>query len=179
MIAKCITNITEFIEYFAWWSFDSACMTVLECFLHALFRILKCLKRLLENFQIYFFSNEPLMTKPTKWHVCPVKTQISLGICPVWSESSLCTLCIAKDPTFLLADSEVSDQTGRMPRLIWVFAECTCHFVGFVVLRLKCSWVWSYRKNLKSFGTWKIAVIILNLSSVVYHRRTDKEGIWW
>ena len=31
-----------------------------------------------------------LMTKPTKWPVCPAKTQISLGICPVWSESSLC-----------------------------------------------------------------------------------------
>ena len=30
-----------------------------------------------------------LMTKPTKWSVCPVKTQISLGICRVWSESSL------------------------------------------------------------------------------------------
>ena len=30
-----------------------------------------------------------LMTKPTKWPVRPVKTQISLGICPVWSESSL------------------------------------------------------------------------------------------
>ena len=25
------------------------------------------------------------MTKPTKWHVCPAKTQISLGIRPVWS----------------------------------------------------------------------------------------------
>ena len=30
-----------------------------------------------------------LMTKPTKWHVRPAKTQISLGICPVWSDSSL------------------------------------------------------------------------------------------
>ena len=31
------------------------------------------------------------MTKPTKWHVCPAKTQISLGFrgCPGWSESSL------------------------------------------------------------------------------------------
>ena len=29
------------------------------------------------------------MTKPTKWHVRPAKTQISLGIHPVWSESSL------------------------------------------------------------------------------------------
>ena len=30
-----------------------------------------------------------LMTKPIKWHVHPSKTQISLDICPVWSESSL------------------------------------------------------------------------------------------
>ena len=29
------------------------------------------------------------MTKPTKWHVCPVKTQIKLGIRPVRSKSSL------------------------------------------------------------------------------------------
>ena len=30
-----------------------------------------------------------LMTKPTKWHVRPAKTQISLGIRQVWSESLL------------------------------------------------------------------------------------------
>ena len=30
-----------------------------------------------------------------------------------------------------------TDQTGWMPRLIWVFAGCTGHFVGFVMLRLK------------------------------------------
>ena len=29
------------------------------------------------------------MTKPTKWHVRPANTQISLGIRPVWSEFSL------------------------------------------------------------------------------------------
>ena len=27
-----------------------------------------------------------IVTKPTKWHVRPAKTQISLGIRPVWSE---------------------------------------------------------------------------------------------
>ena len=27
-------------------------------------------------------------------------------------------------------------KTGQMSRLIWVFAGCTCHFVGFVVRRL-------------------------------------------
>ena len=77
-----------------------------------------------------------LVTKPTKWHVRPAKTQISLGIRPVWSESSLFAQWVAKDPSFLHADSEDSDQTGRMPRLIWVFAGRTCHFIGFVTRRL-------------------------------------------
>ena len=35
-------------------------------------------------------------------------------------------------------DNEDSDQLGRMARLIGVFAGHTCHFVGFVVLRLIC-----------------------------------------
>ena len=52
--------------------------------------------------------------------VRPAKTPISLGIRPVWSESSLCAQWVAKEPSFLHADSEDSDQTGRMPRLIWV-----------------------------------------------------------
>ena len=37
----------------------------------------------------YYMSRR--MTKPTKWHVSPAKTQISLAICLVWSESSQCT----------------------------------------------------------------------------------------
>ena len=40
---------------------------------------------------------------------------------------------VAKDPSFLHADSEDSDQTGWMPRPIWVFTGRTCHFVGFVM----------------------------------------------
>ena len=54
--------------------------------------------------------------------VRPAKTHISLGIRPVWSESSLCAQWVDEDPRFLHADIEDSDQTGRMPRLIWVFA---------------------------------------------------------
>ena len=73
------------------------------------------------------------MTKPTKWHVRPVKTQISLGIRSVWSESSPCTQWVAKDPSFLHADSEDSDHTGWMPRQIWVFA-------GRTVILLVLSW---------------------------------------
>ena len=44
--------------------------------------------------------------------VHPTKTQISLGIRPVWSESSLCAQWIAKDLIFLHADIKDSDQTG-------------------------------------------------------------------
>ena len=76
------------------------------------------------------------MTKPTKLPVRPAKTQISLGFRPVWSESSLYAEWVAKDTRFLHADSEDSDQTGRMPRLIRVFAGRTGHFVSFVMLWL-------------------------------------------
>ena len=72
------------------------------------------------------------MTKPTKWLARTAKTKISLGIRPVWSEYSL-SAC--RSVWFLAthrASSEVSDQTGRIPRLIWVFAGRTsfcwfCH----------------------------------------------------
>ena len=59
-----------------------------------------------------------LMTKPTKKHLRPAKTQISLGICPVWSESSLCAQWVAKDPSFLHAYCEDrSDQADAQADL--------------------------------------------------------------
>ena len=51
-------------------------------------------------------------------------------------ESSLCAFLVAKDPSFLHAESEDSDQTGQVPMLIWVFAGRTCHSVSFVMWRL-------------------------------------------
>ena len=78
------------------------------------------------------------MTKPTKWHVRPAKTQISLGIRPVCSESSLSAWWKLESLATHWVQSENFDQTGRMPRLIWVFAGRTCYFVGFVVRWLKC-----------------------------------------
>ena len=90
------------------------------------------------------------MTKPTKRHVHPAKTQISLGISPVWSESLLSAWRKLGSLATHWAHSEDSDQTGQMPRLIWVFAGSTQsdqnlrwahnHFVGFVVSRLKLFW---------------------------------------
>ena len=79
---------------------------------------------------------EPQHDKTNKVTVCPTKTPISLGIRPVWSESSLSAWRKLRPLGTHSAHSEDSDQTGRMPRLIWVFAGRTCHFVGFVMRRL-------------------------------------------
>ena len=84
-------------------------------------------------------SFEPWHDKTNKMSVRPAKTQISLGIRPVWTESSLCAHLVAKDLSFLQADSEDFHQTWRMPRLIWVFAGRTitvlvCHVVAHLCL---------------------------------------------
>ena len=89
---------------------------------------------------------EPWHDKINKVSVCPVKTQIS----PVWSEPSLCAQWVAKDPSFLHADNEDSDQT---------------HFVGFVMLRLiwcmkfltKSHWL-KYRSHWPTGSMWSISV---------------------
>ena len=47
--------------------------------------------------------------------VRPAKTQISLGIRPVWLESSLCALWGAKDPSFLHVDREDFIRIGGRP----------------------------------------------------------------
>ena len=60
--------------------------------------------------------------KTNKMTVHLANIPINLGSSPVWSESSLCAQWVAKDQSFPHADSEDSDQTGRMPKLIWVFA---------------------------------------------------------
>ena len=79
---------------------------------------------------------EPRHDKTNKMGVRPPKTQISLGIRSVWSESSQCAQWVAEDQGFLHVDSEDSDQTGRMPRLIRV-RWTRSHFVCFVMSRLK------------------------------------------
>ena len=77
-----------------------------------------------------------LMSKPTKW-LCAQRRLRSAWASAQPDQSSLCALWVAKDQRFLHADSENSDQTGRMPRLIWVFAGCTA-------ILLVLSWGGSY-----------------------------------
>ena len=64
--------------------------------------------------------------------VRPAKTQISLGIHPVWSESSLSAWRKPWSLATHRVDCEDSGQTRQMPKLIWVFAGRTFHYVGFV-----------------------------------------------
>ena len=69
--------------------------------------------------------------------MCAQRRQISLGICPVWSESSLSAWRKLGSLANHWAHSEDADQTGRIPRLIWVFTGRKGHFIAFVMRRLK------------------------------------------
>ena len=87
-----------------------------------------------------------------KTSVRPAKTQISLGIRPVWSESLMCAHWVAKDSSFLHAYSEDSGETGQMPRLIWVFAG---HTLILLVLSCRSSFVIVNRENVLLALTWR------------------------
>ena len=72
------------------------------------------------------------MTKPTKWSVCPVNTQISLGIRSVWSESSLSAWRkLGSLPTHWVHSEDWSDWTDAQADLSLRWAHS--HFVGFVM----------------------------------------------
>ena len=83
--------------------------------------------------------------------VCKAKTQISLGVRPGWFESLLCTQWVAKDPSFLHADSEDPDQTGQTRK----------HFVGFVTRQLK---FWLFCKE--KIDVFFLCVFLLHIIQV-------------
>ena len=93
-----------------------------------------CAHMPLSRFQI---TNEPAHDKINKMACAPSEDTYQPGHPPSLIRLSNCAQWVAKDPSFLHTDSENSDQTGRMPRLICVFAGRTCHFVGLVMLGLK------------------------------------------
>ena len=90
----------------------------------------------------YWITFEPPRGKTNKMTVRPAKTQPSL--IRVFS----CAQWVAKDPSFLHADSEDSDQTG----LVLVFTGRTRHFVGFVMRRL----IWCC-KHVSYMSFWRRA----------------------
>ena len=78
-------------------------------------------------------THKPRHDKTKKMALCPAKTQISLVIRLVWSESSLSTWRQLESLATHWAHSDDSDQTGRMPSLSWVFAGRT-----LILLVLSC-----------------------------------------
>ena len=94
---------------------------------------------MIKEFEIHKTSRH--MTKPTKW-LCAQQWLSSAWASVQSDQSLLWALWVAKDPRFLLADSEASDQTGRMPRLIWVFAVLT-----LILLVLSC-WMYMHRHTI-------------------------------
>ena len=81
-----------------------------ECFAKLIYiswkYITKIASTLIKEYMSY------LMTKPTKWHVGPAKTKISLGVRPVWSESSLSAWRKLWSVATHSVHSEDSDPTG-------------------------------------------------------------------
>ena len=78
---------------------------------------------------------EPRQNKTNKVRVRPAKTRISLGIRPVWSESSLSAWRNLGPLAIHWAHSKDSDQPGHPQRRLWSDWAHT-HFVGFVMSRL-------------------------------------------
>ena len=128
---------------------------------------------------------EPPHDKIDKMTVRPEKTQISLGIRPVWLESSLSAWRKLGPLAAHWEHSEDSDQTGRMPRLIWVFAGCTCHFVGFDMRRLNyylASFIlprlkWSSWATVINLNKNKTVWSPLSVTSIVKMLFMDLQGI--
>ena len=79
--------------------------------------------------------NEPPHEKANKMTVRPAKTQISLGIRLVWSESSLSAWRKLGSLATHWAQSEDSDQTGQSDQS---FRWAHSYIVGLVMRRLKC-----------------------------------------
>ena len=99
---------------------------------------------------------EPRHDTTNKVTVRPAKTQISLGIRPVWSESSLSAWRNLGSLATHWAHSEDSDQTGRIPRLVWIFA-------GRTLILLVLSWGGSFSLRIRLTRLCKLwsSVIIL------------------
>ena len=98
-------------------------------------------KHCLLHFQQRQMSRD--MTKPTKWLCTHWRFRSAwASICPVWSEYLLSAWRKLGSLAAYWVHSEGSDQTRRMPRLIWVFAGHTLILLAHPSRRF--FW-WAYR----------------------------------
>ena len=112
---------------------------------------LHCLPFLLQLLDVYLY--ELLTTKPTNWPLLPTKMQISLGICPVWSESSLSVWRNTGSSAIQWAQCKDSDQT-----------EPFCWFCHEAAHYMKKNTVWILGWLQQCFGVLRYS-LQLSLSS--------------
>ena len=112
------------LSYHSWFGWRN---WMLRCFYQENTSLIYTLyKELKWNWEFYSYRFTRVATWQNQQNECaPAKTQISLGIRPVWSESSLSAWRKLGSLATNWWHREDSDQTGWMPRLIWVFAGCT------------------------------------------------------
>ena len=103
------------------------------------------------------------MTKPTKW-VCPQRRLRSAWASAQSDQSSLCAQWVAKDPSFLHVDSEYPDQTGWMPRLIWVIAGRTLILLVLSCRELYGFLITTWSSNKQAYNKNILLAIIMHLS---------------
>ena len=91
------------------------------------------------------------MTKPTMWVVCPAKTQISLGIHSVWSESSLSTWRkLGSLATHWAHSEDWSDWADAQADLSLRWAHMPFCWFCHDAAQMKDSYVWRKNKWLKN-----------------------------
>ena len=78
--------------------------------------------------------SEPRHGKTDKMTFAPSEDSDQPDHPPSWAESLLFAWRKLGSLATQWMHSKDSDQTAQMRRLIWIFAGCTCYFVGFVML---------------------------------------------
>ena len=140
-------------QSFCWFCHEAAQMHSC-CMLNAFLKLFaytwqRCAKKTHTPFflkgPLWHLSCDMTKPKPTMW-LCAQRRLRSAWASAQSDQSLLCAQWVAKDRSFLHANSEDSDQTGRMPRLIWVFA-------GRTLPLLVLSWRGSFLRLFAS--TWQ------------------------
>ena len=119
------------------------------------------------------------MAKPTK-DLCAKRRLRSAWAYTQSDQSSMSTWRNIKSIATHWVHSEDSDQTGQMPRLIWVFAGHTWQFVCFVMRRLKsefgrCTWL-ETNTELNSFYKHLAAILQRNQAAHLFLQAPLGEG---
>ena len=142
---------------------------------------------LIIGFYLELWNLSQRTTKPTKWHVCPAKTQFSLGICSVWSESSLSTWRKLSLATFYLLSTQWglwSDWADAHadPSLCWAHM-LFCRFChALAQIRLDIAFIFSSKEII-----WMKCQVLVSVKDeekyfklLLYFRRLrDNKWIYW